>query len=199
MKKNSGFTLVELLVAVAIFAIISVIAYETIASLANTKQIITKNQQKWTGLVNAIDDISLFWHDSIPLMIRNNDGNLEAALVGQQILQNKTDGQLELTVAGYVGNIISGSVPPKRVGFRYQNHKLYLIIWPVLNRAMTTRPEVEMLLDNVDDFKIQYLYSDRQWHDTWPDNSSDFANMPFGLKVYLKLASGEEVTRILSS
>jgi general secretion pathway protein J len=199
MKKNDGFTLIELLVAISIFAIIAVIAYETISSLANTKQIIAKNQQKWTGLVNTIDDISLFWHDSIPLMVRDNDGNLEAALVGQQILQNKTDGQLELTVAGYVGNTITGVVPPKRVAFRYKNHQLYLIIWPVLNRAMTTRPDVELLLDNVESFKIQYLYSDRQWHDTWPDNSNDFASLPFGVKIYLKLESGEEVTRILAS
>lgn len=198
MKKNSGFTLIELLVAITIFAIISLIAYRTIASLVTTKQVITRSQNKWGKLTRAINRISFAWNAAIPLTIRDQDGNLQPALLGKAKLDTNTDAQLEFTTAGYIGSIAAGSTPPKRIGFRFVGNSLYLVTWPVLNRSLNTQPRIDLLLSNIQTFTVSYFYPDQQWRDAWPADSSGYFTLPVGIKVYIKLSSGEEITRLLA-
>jgi general secretion pathway protein J len=197
MKKYKvhGFTLIELMVAIMIFAIISVLAYRTISTLVTTKQVVTKAQDKWGSLANAIFRIDNAWNRAVPLVIRDGSGNILPAVLGQNKLNTSYDAQLEITENGYIGDEVYGSTPPKRIGFRFVDGKLYLVTWPVLNRVLTTRPQLNLLLDNVADFKVTYFYPDRNWRDTWPGDISNIANIPPGMKVDIKMKSGDEIIR----
>jgi general secretion pathway protein J len=53
MSRNRGFTLVELLVALAIFAIMSGFAYRALTAMLDSREALAKESRKWR-------DISLF-------------------------------------------------------------------------------------------------------------------------------------------
>ena len=192
---RKGFTLIELLVAITIFAIIASIAYRTIASLVTTQQVVTAAQNKWGGIAKAVSRISTSWSRAIPLAIRDENGMLQPAVLGKNKLDGNYDSQLELTLSGYIGDPEYGSTPPKRIGFRFLNNQLYLVSWPALNRVSSTVPRIDLLLDNVAEFDVNYYYPDKQWRDTWPLDNSNFTNLPPGLKIYIKMNSGEEIIR----
>ncbi len=194
-RSNKGFTLIELLVAITIFAIIASIAYRTIASLVTTQQVVTASQQKWGGIAKAVSRISTSWNRAIPLAIRDQNGLLQPAVLGKNKLDNNYDAQLELTLSGSIGDAEYGTTPPKRIGFRFLNGQLYLVSWPVLNRVQSTTPRVDLLLDNVAEFTVNFYYPDKQWRDTWPLDNTNFTNLPPGIKIYIKMKSGEEIVR----
>ena len=193
--KNHGFTLIELLVALVIFAIISIISYRTLSSLITTKETISRVEEKWSGITNGINIISIAWHRVIPLVVRSENGLIIPAVWGKNRLGSNSDAQLEFTVSGSIGDPVYGSTPPRRVGFRFQNNKLYLVIWPVLNRIDTTRPQLDILIENVALMTVNFLYPDQQWRDIWPQPGMNLDQMPLGIKIYIKMQSGEEFIR----
>lgn len=192
-----GFTLVELLVAIIIFAIIAVISYRTISSLVITKDVVKESLDKWGGVSQVMSRFETARNRIIPLPVRDTDGNLLPALIGKTKLEGSYDSQLELTMSGTIGDEIMGSTPPKRIGFRYAGNTVYLVTWPVLNRVITTKPEIDILLTNVTYFSVSYLYQDKQWRDTWPLSASDSGSLPVAIQMSMQLKSGESVMREL--
>lgn len=195
LKKQIGFTLIELMVAILIFAVISIISYRTLASLVTTKQIVTTTQDKWNGIGNAISWLTTACSRAIPLVVRDENGVIIPAVIGKDNISGKFDAQLELTLSGYIRDPIYGSAAPKRLGFRYINNQLFLVTWPALNRVITTQPQVDLLMDQVASFKQAFLYPDKQWRDEWPPRGVSVDKMPYGLKVIIVMQSGEIIMR----
>lgn len=194
-SRNKGFTLIELMVAVMIFAIISIISYKTLSSLITTKEVVTATQNKWGNLAKTISQLSTSVNRAIPLVIRDENGIIQPAILGKAKLSTKYDAQLEFTLSGFIGDQEYGSVPPKRVGFRFVRDTLYLVSWPVLNRAPHTQPELRIILNNIQKFTISYLYPDKSWQDSWPAPGMDYTTFPLAIKIYMKTNSDEEITR----
>lgn len=194
-NRNTGFTLIELMVAVMIFAIIAVISYRTLTSLVATKEVVEAAQNKWGGISKTMNQMSVYCNRIVPMTILDGDGSTLPAVLGKNKLSGNFDSQLEMTTSGFIGDLAYGSTPPKRIGFRYANGKLFLVIWPVLNRVPNSKPDMILLSTQVAVFNVKYLYQDRQWYDTWPLSVSDYANVPIAIKMYIKMTSGEEITR----
>ena len=178
-----------------IFAIISVISYRAIASLVTTKQVVNKAQDKWGGIARSINQISTNWNKAIPLACRDENGVLMPAVMGKNILSTNFDSQLEFSIAGVIGDEEYGTTSPRRIGFRFLNHTLYMVTWPYINRVPNSQAQVQVLLTDIEIFKVSFMYPDRQWRDSWPIDVTDFTNLPPGLEVYIKMKSGEEITR----
>ena len=191
----SGFTLIELMIAIMVFAVITMISYRVISSLIKTKEVITAVHNKWGGLSNAIIRLNKSINQVIPLTVLGADGNILSAIQGKFKLENKFDAQLELTESGFIGDQIYGSSPPRRIGYRFADKRLYLVTWPVLNRVINTIPRMDILLENVQSFDVKFLYLDGKWREIWPTNPIDSDKFPTGVRVNIKLMSKEEITR----
>lgn len=192
---NQGFTLIELIVAIAIFAIISVIAYRIISALVITKNVITETQNKWGDLTFTMNRLDEAWSRAIPLVIRDASGAILPAFQGKNNLSGNTDAQLEFSLSGIIGDSVYGPVPPQRIGFRFINHNLYLLTWPVLNRVLTTSPQVNLLLSGIDSFQVSFLNTDQKWYDNWPLNITGITRLPQAFKIRIQLSTKEEIVR----
>lgn len=195
-SKNTGFTLIEIMISVIIYAIISVISYRIITTLVNTKQIAGGAQEKWGNLSTISSNLGSSWNRAIPLVVRDGSGTILPAVLGKNKLSGSFDSQLEITLSGLIGDDVFGTTPPKRVGYRFYQGSLYLVTWPTLNRVPSTTPEVDLLIDNVQSFNVNFLYTDRQWRDTWPPDNGDVTALPQAIKVNFQLNSGESVERV---
>lgn len=194
-NKHSGFTLVELMIAIMIFAIIGIISYRTLSSLVTTKQVVTTTQEKWNGISSTINWLNNAWDRSIPLVVRDENGIIIPAIIGKDKIAGKFDSQLELTLCGYIRDTNYGYSPPRRIGFRFKDNNLYLVTWPALNRIQTTQPQLDLLVDKVADFDLSFLYPDRQWRNTWPQAGMRIDQMPVAMRVVLTMQSGEKIMR----
>jgi len=164
-RRNSGaagFTLLELLIALSIFAVVSLMAFEGIAAILRAEERIGAQQERLREIDRAIALIARDFQDIAPRRVRLADDEVQAPLV--------LDGRARrvlLTRSGW-----SNPAELKRSGFqrvRYEvaNQTLSRSYWLTLDPAGNDPAIVAPLLDRVVDFEVR-VRAAGEWTDTWP-------------------------------
>lgn len=183
MTKRSGFTLVELLVAIAIFAVLSALGWKVFDYLIKIKERNTQHEQRLGQLQEAYQQVLRDTVQIVPITA-NVAGQVQPAVM----LQN---GQLTFSKTGVTDPLMQGIPPEERVEYIYKadEKKLYRYKYKNLNQTGNDQPETSVLLDSVDQFQIMLLNPNEmaQWPEVaLSENDVTQANiLPRGLKINL--------------
>ena len=162
MKKISGFTLLEILVALMIFAIMGVLAaasLHTIIRVHRSLKIADHNvMQLMTMMTLVRRDIS----EVIDRPILDDTGNVAPPFFG-------SDTQMEFTRTGLLNPFgVSRASNMQRIGYQLKGDKLVRLTWDSLDQAPHAQPEVLVLLDHVQSLKWQFITKNGQTSPVWP-------------------------------
>ncbi|QIO06175.1 type II secretion system minor pseudopilin GspJ [Acinetobacter shaoyimingii] len=184
-----GFTLVELLVSIAIFAVLSALGWKVFDYLLKVRD---RNAVHEEHLAALQDAYLQFQRDSLQIvpLTANIAGTVQPALV----LNNQT---LSFTKSGVSDPLQQGLSPYERIEYRYdtQQKKLYRLKYANINVSQTQQPVSSELLSNVDQFEITVLNPDTLTQ--WPDVNTDVNNLqnlrvlPRGLRIKLTVQDVE--------
>ena len=183
MTKRSGFTLVELLVAIAIFAVLSALGWKVFDYLIKIKERNTQHEQRLGQLQEAYQQVLRDTVQIVPITA-NVAGQVQPAVM----LQN---GQRTFSKTGVTDPLMQGIPPEERVEYIYKadEKKLYRYKYKNLNQTGNDQPETSVLLDSVDQFQIMLLNPNEmaQWPEvTLSENDVTQAKiLPRGLKINL--------------
>ncbi|MFM2333225.1 MAG: hypothetical protein RIQ74_2068 [Pseudomonadota bacterium] len=183
MTKRSGFTLVELLVAIAIFAVLSALGWKVFDYLIKIKERNTQHEQRLGQLQEAYQQVLRDTVQIVPVTA-NVAGQVQPAVM----LQN---GQLTFSKTGVTDPLMQGIPPEERVEYIYKadEKKLYRYKYKNLNQTGNDQPETSVLLDSVDQFQIMLLNPNEMAQ--WPEvalSENDVTQtkiLPRGLKINL--------------
>lgn len=201
--RNRGFTLLELLVALGIFAVVSVIAYTGLIQAIKARERLTAEEQFWRPLFLTFwrlqDDLS----QARPRSVRDNDGAPIPALRGQPFDPRALAApSLEFTRGGLLRTTPEAG-DLQRVGYRLADGVLYRLTWSQLDRATQSEPVASPLLSNVEEFAVRLLDARGQWMDEWPPrepsgllSNAALSLLPSGLEVRIRFAGHGEFTRL---
>lgn len=194
MRGTLGFTLLEVLVAVAIFALLGLVAYSGLDAALKAKSRLDDENHRWRG-------IALFWfrleQDLAAVVdrpIRRQDGQASLpSLVGEAKVVGEYGAQLELTSLGAdQGSTLP--LEPRRLGYRLREGRVELLRWPTLDSPAHSRPHISVLLNDV--VRLDFSYRDRNgiWSERW--SGTDNEHSPTAIRILMRLNNGEEITRI---
>ncbi|MDM8559473.1 type II secretion system minor pseudopilin GspJ [Thiotrichales bacterium HSG14] len=192
-KNLQGFTLLELLVALAIFAVIAVMAYSGLNTVLTVR---LQTEQYATQLAHLQMAMTWFGRDIeqyIERPIREQYGDKQLSLQG-------TNSQIELTRAGWRNPAQQQRSSLQRVAYHLEDQTLLRLYWRVLDRAQDTQPNKMALLNDVNNLQLRYLDKNKRWHEQWP--SSDLlttknAILPIiAIEVTLKVKEWGRITRL---
>lgn len=183
MTKRSGFTLVELLVAIAIFAVLSALGWKVFDYLIKIKERNTQHEQRLGQLQEAYQQVLRDTVQIVPITA-NVAGQVQPAVM----LQNS---QLTFSKTGVTDPLMQGIPPEERVEYIYKadEKKLYRYKYKNLNQTGNVQPETSVLLDSVDQFQIMLLNPNEIAQ--WPEvalSEKDVTQakiLPRGLKINL--------------
>ncbi|MHB8167671.1 MAG: type II secretion system minor pseudopilin GspJ, partial [Sulfuricella sp.] len=162
----------------------------------DTRAKVTAESKKWR-------DVTLFFtrleQDLSRLAnrpVRDSRDLLSPALLGEPVAAGEDDAQLAFTRMGLEGQ--SGVLSDvQRLGYRLRDGKVEMLVWPVLDQAPRTRPDVEVVLSGVKSMKIRYLGAEGAWWTSWPKPGAP-GELPRALEVTLELMSGERMSRLFA-
>lgn len=181
--KSKGFTLVELLVAIAIFAVLSALGWKVLDYIIQTKDRNAVHEQRLSQLQDTYQQILRDTVQAVPLTA-NINGDIQPALV----LQN---GRFNFSKTGVTDPLEEGISPDERVEYQYRadEQKLYRLKYRNLNQTGRDQPESSVLLSDVEQFQIVVLNLNEMTQ--WPDSSFDLnqveqkQRLPKGIKINL--------------
>ena len=162
-----GFTLVELLVAMAIVAVIGVIALSGLSTVLQQQYIAEERAQRWRDIQFAMHVITQDLAQLHPRAARDESGETWKAsfLVGvtEQFAVELSRGGWSNPAGLPRGHVL-------RVAYDWEGNGNTLVRyhWPAMDRTLTTPPVRTELLTGVDDVQIRLLDRDGQWRVEWP-------------------------------
>ncbi|MGD9843252.1 MAG: type II secretion system minor pseudopilin GspJ [Steroidobacteraceae bacterium] len=196
--RNHGFTLLELLIAIAIFAIVAVMAMGGYNELITQREHAAESMLRVRTVQRAVTRITQDLMQLEPRPVRD----ATATTVNPALYPNNIY-LLELTRAGWTNPAGLPRATLQRVGYRLMDGKLYRDYWIVLDRSLSNTPIQAELLDNVSTITLRYLDGNRQWQTTWPASSTGGAGIsraratPLAVEITLKLDDWGEIKRIV--
>jgi general secretion pathway protein J len=160
--RASGFSLIELLVALAVFAALAAVAYGGLAQIARTRGALAARQDRFAAVVRAVSMVERDLRQAVSRPVRGNGRGEElAALAGGA-------DRVELTRLGFANPLAEPRSNLERVAYALDARRLVRGRYAVLDRAPGSAPATTLLLDGVDALRLRYLGTDGVWRDAWP-------------------------------
>jgi general secretion pathway protein J len=170
-RRQHAFSLVELLVALAVFTTMAALAYGGLDSIARTRAELGRQQDAFRDLMRGVGLIERDLRQAIARPVRGNYGEALPALMG-------TSGHIEFTRTGFANPQAEPRSNLERVLYEFDDDALKRGVYPVLDRAPATAPTLATLRGNVETFRLRYLDASNRWGDTWPPPREADAGAP---------------------
>lgn len=195
MRAQRGLTLIELVIAIGVFALFSAMAYGALDRIMSQHDRLESEQLFWRTLSLVFLRVDEDMAQARPRRVRDIDGNLVPSLRGQPTdTRALAEATLEFTRGGVIDLSAGGNAVLQRVGYRLQDNQLIRLSWSVLDRGPQSKPTEAVLLKDVEAFSVRFLGPNDEWLEEWPVEG--VANeLPRGVELTLKLKGHGEFTR----
>lgn len=168
-RNARGFTLIEIVIALAIFALMSTMAYSTLSFVVNNKSSIEESAERLSDLQTAFVFMGRDLDQVVARPVRDEFGDRVDAFVGE----GGELAQLEVSRLGWRNPAQRLRSHVQRVAYRLEEEALVRFSWSVLDRAGGEEPLKQVLLEKVETFEMRFLDKENAWHDVWPEERFD--------------------------
>lgn len=165
-RRSSGFTLIEIIIVVLVFSVMSVMAYGGLNSVLRTRRGIEDSMQRTADVQRAYQRLRADFQNLRDRAARDTYGDAQAPFALDR------DGVLTLIRGGRRSPMQTGRSSLERVGYRIEDRVLRRTSWPVVDLPQESKPADLPLLANVEELRWRFLDPAGQWQTRWPVNES---------------------------
>ena len=190
--RRRGFTLIEVLVAVVIFALMSAAAYAAVDSLLRARSGLHARAADLRALQTTMSRLERDLRQALLRDVRGAYGDRLGMLRGDAL-------NIELTRAGLANPLDSTRARSERVQWSLAEQQLNRLSFNVLDRAINSRPLITPMLDSVSRLEFRY-FDGAEWRTQWPKPNATgnaVANLPRAVAVILSTRQYGEVRRVI--
>ena len=162
-----GFTLLELVVALGVFAVIGMISLQLLSqSIAVTEKVLTRSDQL-LDIQRAIHVIQRDFEQHAGRSIRNEFGDRSASIE----LRSRTE--IEFTRNGWSNPLNQIRSNLQRVSYVVNGEQLVRRFWYVLDQPNAPQHRDQIVLDEVREIWFNVIDEEGQEHVIWPNHSAN--------------------------
>lgn len=195
MMRARGFTLVELLVALALFALVSAFAYRGLTSLLETREALDRESLLWRDVALLVGRVE---RDVRATLDRRSTGPSGVALAPVSSivdLGGTTAKGLALTRSGAPLHA-NPLAAPQRVAYRLDGARIERLSWPAPDASPRATPEPVPVFEGAKSLGFRFLDAQGNWRDDWGlPGTND--RLPAAVEMTLELATGDRLVRLV--
>ncbi len=191
---GQGFTLLELLVALLIFAVLAVMAYGGLQVVLDAQDRTEQQSARLAELQTCFAILGRDIEQIIDRDIRDNYGEVKGALLGDGFT-------LEFTRIGWRNPGGFRRSHLQRVAYVVDEGRLMRQRWQVLDRAQNSTPVDNDLLDNVHALEVRFLDQQQNWQSQWPPQTigtNAVTGLPRAVEVVVDVEGWGRIRRLFS-
>ncbi|MBL7002730.1 MAG: type II secretion system minor pseudopilin GspJ [Gammaproteobacteria bacterium] len=159
--KQGGFTLLEMLVSVAIFALMSAMAYSGLNQVIRSSDAIKTNNTTLAELQFSFASLEKDFLQLSQRKVRDQYGDEQGALT-------LDEDNLSLSRLGWQNLLEQKRSRIQRVQYSVENNQLIRRYWFVLDKTLDSKPVSSVLLNNVESASFRLMDSKQATHKLWP-------------------------------
>jgi general secretion pathway protein J len=201
-RQHRGFTLLELLVAMGIFAVIGAMALGGLNAITGQTSQAALQAERLAGLQRAVRQLTADVGAAAPRYGRDELG--AACEEPPFVADGRLGVLLQLTRGGWPN---PANLPHRgtlqRVQYRLEDGTLIREYWPVLNHVLGEKPRAQVLLSGVTAVRLQFLDAGQgpgEWASEWPPLSrseTSLADLPRAVQIKLDLEDWGVIERLV--
>ncbi|MCE2573545.1 type II secretion system minor pseudopilin GspJ [Motilimonas eburnea] len=189
--KQQGFTLLEILIAIAVFSVLSLAAYQVLQGVISSDQISSEHTQRLKQLQRAMLIIE---RDMTQMVARTTRTGAEPSKdllrAGKFVAESESDG-IEFVRLGWSNP--QGQFPRSnlvRVAYRVKENNLERLYFLYPDIVSGQEPEVQVLIHDVNSLTLRYW--DKSWQTSWSQKDK----LPAGIAMEFDFEAYGVVTRL---
>jgi general secretion pathway protein J len=179
-RNTQGFTLLEVLIAISIFALMSMASYQILQGVIRSGEISKRHSNELLKIQRAMLIIEQDFTQIIARTSRNESGDndtLSVLSVGKSLFESEDEG-IEFTRLGWANPL---DLLPRsnllRVRYRLFNGQLQRLYFLYPDIVAGQEPEIQTLLDDVQ--KLSFRFWSNGWKKTWTEANK----LPRGIEI----------------
>jgi general secretion pathway protein J len=179
----AGFTMIELLAAMAIFSLLAVVMYGGVRWIVLQREVVMERQSQLRDLQRAVN---LLNNDFGQLTVRPIRDELGRDFVPALISGLAGEFVVELSHDGWRNPAGAARGTLQRVQYRLEEPEVnetgrsntatqFILVreyWPVMDRPLAMEGRTQNILRDVEKFTIEYLDTTNEWREIWPPAGS---------------------------
>ena len=197
-RRVSGFTLIEVLVALAVFGVLSVVAYMALGQTLANSDMLGERMARLEAIQRTVRYLDSDLMQAAPRPVRGLLGDGYEPAIRSSF---GSDYALEVTHGGWPNPAGLPRGTLQRSAYRIEDGELRRFHWRVLDRTVNNEPIEIVLLDGVESIVFRYLTADGEPSEQWPPlnvaGPSGFRLRPRAVEVVLTLTDEGEIRRLV--
>ena len=197
-RYGDGFTLIEVLVALAVFGVLSVLAYMALGQTLSNADMLGVRMERLEAIQRTIRYLDSDLMQAAPRPVRGLLGDGYEPAIRSSF---GSEYALEVTHGGWTNPAGLPRGTLQRSAYRLEDGELIRYHWRVLDRTVNNEPIEMVLLDGVDSIEFRYLTTDGEGSEQWPPTNvagpAAFRLRPRGVEVVLTLTDEGEIRRLV--
>lgn len=189
-SSNSGFTLIEMIIAVAISVVMMAIGYTGLNHTIKTASQVSEVNLRLSELQFGLAYFNQDWMQVSPRKIRNQYGDEENNIV----IENNS---IVFTRSGWTNLLQNRRSELQRVQYLVIDRNLVRRHWRSLDQGIGEEPLATVLIHEVESFEVNFINAAEVEIPDWPNEATQNVGKPIALKITLELARMGEIRRIL--
>ena len=186
VRRSRGLTLIELMVALAVFAVLGLLSYRALSQMTMHEQRVSAELERWRVLGRAMQRVE---SDLLQSTAPETLPNTGAAPAMQLIRLPGLDNELQMLVADGSRQRVM------RVGYRFTEGRLEWLRWPA--RIANGEPEVDTLIDELREVRWHFVFQGRRL-DAWPPDNTRTDLLPQAVELELELDHVGTISRLFA-
>jgi len=193
---SRGFTLIEVVIAMAIFAILAALAYSGLQSVIDSKSHTEAGLERLQAVQMSMLTLG---NDLQQIAPRDAQDALGGKL--HKLSTQSSEYLVEFTRSGWRNPADSPRSSLQRVAYKLDEDRLIRVYWSHVNRADEERRVERVLIDNIESLQLRFLNEQQEWTEDWPEaavlTSSNESPVPLAIEATLDTHDWGEITRLL--